>query len=932
MQLRPSLLAFALTAALTSPLLAQSGGTQRSEPGYREAVAAATSDPSFGSPWVADLPDSDAVPSPLDFLGHIAGAPGELPSSGRIYEYLRAVDAASDRVRLEVIGRTEEGRDILLLAIADEAGIAGLGELKAATAALADPRRTPPEALEATLAGARPFYYFNGAIHADESVAPDMLMELVYRLAVSEEPMIRRIREQLVVLINPVANPDGRDKMSDWFRRFHVGRTDYDALPRQSPPYWGKYVFVDANRDAHQLVLGTTQAVARMFFDFHPTVIHDLHEAIPLLHTWNGTGPYNPNLDPIVFNEMLELSLHEMSALATQGMPGVWTWNFGEGFGHHYTDSVAMNHNAIGRGYETFGNAVPLTVTRKLDAGDLTREWYRPIPPPAATFTWSHRDGVNYSQAAALAALDYAAGESTQLLRAFWTKGHNSWQRGVHGNPYAFVIPANQPDRRRVAEMVQRLLDQHIEVHRATADFATAEGSFAAGDFVVRLDQPYRNYAVDLLLPQQFPENAEHEPYDDISWSLPVHYGVRTVRVDDAAVRDVSLLPVQAATANAGRVTGEGAFFLLADRGQEALLQARWRLGDAAVQIAEEAFRHDGADYPAGSWIIEGGGEARERLEAIAAELSLDLRAVATRPDVATHEAPLPRLGVWVPWADTDMIGWIRYTLDQRGVPYTYLRDDDVRAGDLRSQVDVIVYGTVLMELGGQIHGIEPTAGPMPYEATPEFPSLGTPASSPDITGGIGWAGLANLEEFVRDGGLLVTLGNGSTLVLDSGFIRGVRRAPLRGVTTPGAHLRARFLQTHHPIAYGYPEAPTLFRSPYAFYEPPRRWLTMSYCTSCLTGPVDMRHVVMQWGTRPFEGVDLPPLEGGDPPILVSGGGRNPEALQGRPAILDVPLGNGRVLAYNFNPMHRDLNRADYRTLWNALINWQAIVRMPREP
>ena len=285
-------------SCLLSPAATWAQAPDTSEPGSIEAIAQETSDPRFLSIWVASIPDSATVPSPTEFLGHIVGAADELPNSSTIYAYLRELARSSDRVNIEIIGQTEEGREILLVAIADEAGIRALSDLKAATARFADPRVTTPAQFEEMLPQARPFYYFNGAIHADESGAPDMLMELAYRLAVSEDPMIQRIREQLVVLINPVANPDGRDKMSDWFYRFHRGKTDFDALARQSPPYWGKYVFVDANRDAHQLDFATTQAVAKMFFDYHPTVIHDLHEAIPLLQTWNGTGPYNPNLDP----------------------------------------------------------------------------------------------------------------------------------------------------------------------------------------------------------------------------------------------------------------------------------------------------------------------------------------------------------------------------------------------------------------------------------------------------------------------------------------------------------------------------------------------------------------------------------------------------------------------------------------------------------
>ncbi|HXV35688.1 MAG TPA: M14 family zinc carboxypeptidase, partial [Myxococcota bacterium] len=617
---RPRELAIAIGSLLlaAAPIGAARAAVDVPEPGSREAIARETSDPRFSSEWVASLPESASVPSPADVLGHIAGAAGELPNSAAIYAYLRELDRASERVHLEVIGRTEEGREILLVAIADEAGIRALPELKAATARIADPRQTSPAQLEALLASARPFYFLNGAIHADESGAPDMLMELAYRLAVSEEPMIRRIREELVVLINPVANPDGRDKMSDWFRRFHRGQTDYDALARQSPPYWGKYVFVDANRDAHQLVLETTRAVAKMFFDYHPTVLHDLHEAIPLLQTWNGTGPYNPNLDPIVYAEFLEMSFHEMSALSGHGMPGVWTWDFGEAFGHHYTDSVAMNHNAIGRGYETFGNAVPLSVIRKPYSRYLTREWFRPFPPPGREFRWSHRDNVNYSQSASLAALDYCAGQAEQLLRNFYQKGYNSWQRGVAGDPYAFAIPAEQRDRLRVANLVNRLLDQRIEVGRARRDFAIAGEKLAAGDFVVRLDQPYRNYAVDLLLPQQFPADAEHEPYDDISWALPVHYGVRALRADDASILEVPIEPLRAQVEPKGSLASGARVYLLRDTGQEALLAARYRLADFEVQIAEREFRVGRRSYPAGSWLIADQPGLRDALGALA--------------------------------------------------------------------------------------------------------------------------------------------------------------------------------------------------------------------------------------------------------------------------------------------------------------------------
>ncbi|HSP05528.1 MAG TPA: hypothetical protein VLR94_00035, partial [Acidobacteriota bacterium] len=672
-----------------------------------------------------------------------------------------------------------------------------------------------------------------------------------------------------------------------------------------------------ANRDAHQIALATTKAVYKMFFEYHPTVIHDLHEAIALLQTWNGTGPYNPNLDPIVLSQFLEMSFHEMSTMSSLGMPGVWTWDFGEGFGHHYTDSIAMNHNAIGRGYETFGNAVPETVTRKLDPPDVTREWFRPWPPPDRTFKWSHRDGLNYAETGCLAILDYTARNADQMLHNFYQMAYNSWQKGKAGNPYAFVIPADQPDRRRTALMINRLRSQGIEISRASAKFQVKEGNFAADSYVVKLDQPYRNYAVDLLLPQQFPDEWEHAPYDDVSWAFPIHYGVDTKRIDDPAILQVPLEPLSQDVHPEGRITGTGPAYVLKDTGQEALLALRFRLAKFNVRIAERPFGAN-SEYPRGSWILPAQPGLKDALTAASTELALDFESVAAEPQVPSHEATLPRIGVWVPWADTDMIGWIRYTLDLEKIPYTYLRDEEIRAGNLKNLVDVILYGNVLLDLEGQIHGIQRTAGPMAFKKTPETPNLGVPAESDDITGGIGWAGMANLQQFAEDGGVLVTMGAGSTLVLDSGFVRNVHRVNLKDGSTPGTELRARFTQPEHPIGYGYPEITSAFRSNFPIYDPPRRWITMSYCTSCLDGPFDAREVVLQWGTLPFQS------DGAEPqPVVVSGGARKVESLEGRPAILDVPMGKGRVLVYNFNPMHRDLNYSDFRFLWNGILNWQ---------
>ncbi len=907
------------------------------EPGSVEAIAKFTTEPRFGNPWVAYLPDSPTVPSPAEYLGHAVGAAGELSSTAKIYGYFRKLAETSPRVRVQTIGKTEEGRDILLAAVADEDGIRDLDRLKEATAALADPRKTTPEAAEALIASSRPIYYFNAGLHSTELGSPEMVMEMAYRLAVSDQPMIRQIRTNVLVLINPVSEPDGRDKQVDWFYRYLKGKTDFDNLPPVSPPYWGFYVFHDNNRDSHQESLQLSKAVGRMFFEYHPTVVHDLHESIPLLQTWNGTGPFNTNIDPILLNEWFAMSLAELGALTSAGMPGVWTWGFSDGWEHVFLDSIGVNHNSIGRGYETFGNGTAETVERILRPNEeryagrpvTSQEWYRPMPPPRK-FLWSLRNNTNYMESGCLAALDYTAKNAKEMLRDFYRKGYNSWQKGVKGGPYAFAIPADQGDRRRVADMVNLLIQHGIEVGRATAAFKVGEGEFAAGTYIVKLDQPYRGYAVDLLTPQVFPPDATYEPYDDVSWSLPIHYGLEAKRIDDAKIMDaatVAVAPLEKGFAVDGAVSGTGPVFLIKDTGQEGLLALRSRLAAFRVDIAEKAFKSGDKDYPAGSWILADQKGLADAVKRAAAELALDFESAAAVPDVARHESKLPRLAVWHTWADTEAVGWVRFVLDREKVPYSYIRDEDVRAGRLKERYDVIIFAHNYLELQDQIMGIDKKYSPMAYTKTKDTPSFGVPDASADITGGIGWAGMARIEEYLDAGGVLVTLGNGSALPLQGGLVRDVYR---RGgmVFTPGSELKVKFTRPDHPLAYGMPEVTSVFRSMLPVYDIAR---------SARGG------VVLQWGTklraedREEETPDATltkeakeakeQAKKAEVKMLVSGAIKGEDELEGRPAILDLPAGKGRVVAFLFNPVHRDLNRSDHRFLWNALLNWSALLK-----
>jgi hypothetical protein len=329
------------------------------EPGSREAIAAATTEPRFLSPWTSSVPDHPTIPSPTKFLGHIVGAPGELTRTDKLYGYYRALAAASPRVQVEVIGKTEEGRDLLLVVVGDDAAMKQLDRYRKDMADLADSRRCDETCLEQRVSApdARVFYMLHGGLHSGETGPPEMLMELAYRLAVSETPLVREIRSKVIVLIQPCGEPDGRDRAVDWFYRHLKGKTDFDNLPPTTAPYWGKYARHDNNRDGNQRKLALTRATQDAFLKWHPLVFHDLHESVPLLSAWTGTGPYTDTLDPSVTNEWHAIAFNDVAQLTAFGMPGAWAWGFDDGWSHLYADSVANTHNAIGRGYETFGNS-----------------------------------------------------------------------------------------------------------------------------------------------------------------------------------------------------------------------------------------------------------------------------------------------------------------------------------------------------------------------------------------------------------------------------------------------------------------------------------------------------------------------------------------------------------------------------------------------
>src|ERR687890_719110 len=246
---------------------------------YTNKIREYTTAPYFNSPLTDYLPASPGVPTPKAVLGDVAGAPGKLPYAEDVYKYMRMLERASPgRVKVFTIGTTEEGREMIAVAIASEQLISKLDENRARLTKLADPRtiNLNDDEADRLVAQSTPVYYITGTIHSPETGSPTALMELAYRLAVDESPYVRNIRDNLVTLITPVVEVDGRDKMVDVYK-WHL------AHPGQHWPglvYWGKYVAHDNNRDAMGATLKLTQNVLKAYMQWHPQVLHDLHESV----------------------------------------------------------------------------------------------------------------------------------------------------------------------------------------------------------------------------------------------------------------------------------------------------------------------------------------------------------------------------------------------------------------------------------------------------------------------------------------------------------------------------------------------------------------------------------------------------------------------------------------------------------------------------
>lgn len=932
---------FAFLILLATTALAQ----QQNDADYTKQIKQFTTGPQYITEMVDHLPASAKVPTPLKFFGYIAGAEGHLTYSQDVNRYMRALEAASPRVKVFSIGKSEEGREMIAVAIANNDTIANLDRYKDITRRLSDPRKLNDADAAKLVASGKPIYYVTGSMHSPETGSPEMLMELAYRLAVEDSALIKSIRDNIITLITPVIETDGRDRQLDLAR----WRAANPGRPVPPLVYWGHYVAHDNNRDNLGLALALSRNVLHTYFDFHPQLVHDLHESVPFMYISTGTGPYGASIDPLVIDEWHRMAWHEVQELTKRGLPGVWTYGFYDGWAPNYMFWIAQGHNGIGRFYETFGNRFPITADRVV-RGQSDRAWYRPNPP-TATVNWSLRNNINYQQSGILLALSDVAERKQHFLEQFYLLGKRSIAKATTEGPSAWVFDGAQKRQGQLVDLMTLLRAQGVEVQQSDAPFSVNPNwpppppvddkaktddkkdekpkkdpivNFAKGSFIVRMDQPYSRLA-DTMLDIQYVRSDERV-YDDTGWTLGYLKNVDFKRVVNADVLKVPMHEWTGAPAPVASNTIE-------NTADTSVARAVWADKNAHWVVADEPFTAGTKKYGAGTIV-----------------------AASSAPTSKTHEIHLPRIAILHTWLRTQDEGWFRLGLESLGIPYSYLSTQDVaKATNLRDKFDVILFAPT----GGNnasaeiVNGLPP-GPPLPWHKTELTPNLGGVDETDDMRPGLGLTGVETLRRFVEDGGLLITARDTSVWAVQYGLARWVRVIEPQKLKAPGTILLASVTDKKSPIAAGYDDTlPIYFASTPIFQvglnQPPAAESRPSGRGGKNDPDVIQGRAFVPLPERPKPapgGEGFQPAEDApwnsdfalprpeDRPrvivsfakqadqLLMSGMLEGGEEIAGKPVVIDSPRGKGHILLFANNPMWRQNTQGSYALLTNAIMNW----------
>jgi hypothetical protein len=841
--------------------------------------------------------------SPEAFLGFRVGAEKKLARWDRIVAYMRLAARESDRVDLVELGESTGGNPFIMAVVSSPANLRNLDALKAANRRLFDPRTIASESeAEEILGRSRLFLLVTCSIHATEIGASQAALELVHRLATDNSPRIQQVLDNVVLLLVPSLNPDGQILVTDWYNRT-VGTPNENApLPWLYHPYVGH----DNNRDAYMFSQKETRLIGKVLFqDWLPAVWLDQHQmgsAGARIFVMPAMDPINPNVDPVIYRHAGLLGFAQAAALEKAGKTGII---YGSLYTYWWEGAMAWTgwwHNMVGMLTEVASARIATTIEQERfdparprapilpEAGGTaasgsiaapvdvqSRSEY---PRPWLGGRWSLRDIVDYELISTFGLLETAGALRVSLLEGLVAAGRRQIDLGLAGNPFAIVVPLEQPDRPTVVKLLETLALGGVELHRAEAAF-TADGiEYPAGTYVIQMAQPFRGYAKDLLEPQVYPKLSPapgvppRPPYDVAGWSLGMQMGVETVFVKrpfEARLRKVDRVELPP-----GRLAGEGSLFVLPHEPNNSL-RAVNRLLDAGnrVEWLLEPARAGSRILPAGSILVQGGRDLKAEVVRLTAELGIDAAAAPEVGGARSLRLRAPRIALYQPWGGSMDEGWTRWLLEQYEFPYTTVRPADVRTGDFAGRFDAVVFADMSPALitGGL------TAANVPAE----------------YRGGIEETGIKNLRTLMDEGGTVVLLGSSTHLAMER-FAAPFRDA-LRGLKReeffcPGSILRVS-VDNAHPIGFGMKEESNAYFANSIALDPVSSFATMRSA------------VVVRFPS-------------GD--LLRSGWLQGESHLHDRVGVAEVRLGKGRMVLLPLRVQHRGQSHGTFKLLFNSLL------------
>ena len=838
------------------------------------------------------------IPTPEDYLGFRVGADRKLADWGQIVGYFGTLADASPAVKLDTLGRTTSGLPFILATISSPENLGRLETIRAAQARLADPRTLDAVEAARLLATQPSVLVIQNNIHSTEIASSQMAMELAHRLATNDT--LQQALRQTIVLLIPSANPDGQQMVTDWYRR-GLG-TPFEGGPM--PWLYHPYVGHDNNRDWYMVTQQETRLVTDLLYRrWFPQVFYDVHQmgsAGMRLFVPPFVDPINPNVDPLIVRAIGHIGAEMALALEARGKAGVGHGATYDLWWHGGARSTPTRHNIVGVLTEAASVriATPITQTAEDLRGHsrglpvYQRQMNFPNPWPGGT--WRLRDIVEYELIAAEALVHMLSQQRLAYVRNFLELGRKAVRLGETEAPFAFIIPAAQRDPHAAERLVEVLRLGGVEVDRALRPFRVGSARHDSGAYIVRMAQPYRAHAKDLLEPQRFPTvepypgGPPERPYDVAGWTLPYQMGVRVEQVDSAFPLP-PLVPVrgmrveESGTPCVGRARAPRGRVVLDARNSLSYQQlARALRAGTPVRRSRQVVRTvDGRSFPAGSFVIEQPLPAGVDM----GRVSCPAPPIAGALPAGARLTRLPRVGVYRPWTANMDEGWTRWVLDQFEIPYRSLTDSAVKAGNLRDEVDVILVPD--MSLRAMREGMSPLDVPAPYAE------------------GLGESGLRKLEQFVRAGGTMVLL-DGSTE-----FATTELKVPVRPITVPrsrgaddgdaagdrsplyapGSIFRV-LVDTTHPLGAGMDDTTAVYFTNSVTFDVPR------------SSPA---RVIARYPEGPDD-------------ILLSGYLRGAELLAGKAAAVEVPVDRGRVILFGFRPQYRAQSYGTFKMLFNALI------------